>query len=385
MHFTAGQSKATNAPSHDEASRSFTRAVSSNHPLSHPLPGQGLLSSQEGLLQRTCACGGTPGVDGECAECRKTRLQRPASSHAKHETAPPIVQEALSSPGQPLDEGTRAFVEPRLGHDFSKVGIHADEGLTAATSFTIGHNFSRIPIHPPATGEIQRRSAINQPGDEYEREADHVARLMMHMPEPQLQRACPCGGGCPECRQAEQPGHEHERLRTKRAGPGGPGQTAVPPPIVHEVLRSPGRHLDPTTRAFMEPRFGVDFGAVRVHTDARAQQLSADLHADAFTLGSDIFFAADKWHPEAASGRRLIAHELAHTVQQSRGPLAIQRFVPCTRAHRSVEVSSDPATLTALSVAPPYRRPTAKKIPKRISLPAAAKIALFYCALKPCK
>src|SRR5215211_5472573 len=78
------------------------------------------LAARTNLLQRKCACGGTPGVDGECAECRKTRLQRPASSHAKHETAPPIVQEALSSPGQPLDEGTRAFVEPRLGHDFSK-------------------------------------------------------------------------------------------------------------------------------------------------------------------------------------------------------------------------------------------------------------------------
>src|SRR5215213_10468526 len=76
MHFSARQSKATNPPTHDEASRSFTRPVSSKHPLSHPLPGQGLLSSQEGLLQRKCACGGTPGIDGECAECRKSRPQR---------------------------------------------------------------------------------------------------------------------------------------------------------------------------------------------------------------------------------------------------------------------------------------------------------------------
>ena len=121
MHFTAGESKPTNAPSHNVASRSFTRAVSSKHPPLHPLPEQGLRSSQEGLLQRKCACGSTPGVDGECAECRNTRLQRPASSDAMHETAPPIVQETLSSPGQPLDEDTRAFMEPRFGHDFSKI------------------------------------------------------------------------------------------------------------------------------------------------------------------------------------------------------------------------------------------------------------------------
>jgi hypothetical protein len=136
MHFTAGQSKATNAPSHDEGSRSFTRPVSSKHPLSHPLPGQGLLSSQEGLLQRKCACGGTPGVDGECAECRNTRLQRPASSHANLETAPPIVHDVLRSPGQPLDPATRGDMEERFGHDFSRVRIHANT-FAARTARTV--------------------------------------------------------------------------------------------------------------------------------------------------------------------------------------------------------------------------------------------------------
>jgi hypothetical protein len=95
MHFSARQSKATNPPSHDEASRSLTRPVPSNHPLDHPLlelqpaignqgvqrllhsqPVQGLRPSQGGLLQRKCACGGTPGPDGECAECRQKRLSR---------------------------------------------------------------------------------------------------------------------------------------------------------------------------------------------------------------------------------------------------------------------------------------------------------------------
>src|SRR5215213_9175222 len=120
MHFSARQSKATNSSSHNEASRSFTRATSSKDPLSHSLPGQGLLSNQEGLLQRKCACGGAPGVDGLCAECRSKRLQ------ADPFPAPPIVDDVLRSPGQPLDPTTRAVLEPRFGHDFSQVRVHTD-------------------------------------------------------------------------------------------------------------------------------------------------------------------------------------------------------------------------------------------------------------------
>jgi len=203
-------------------------------------------------------------------------------------------------------------------------------GLTGTASSRSGHNFGLVPIHSPGPGAIQTKLAINQPGDEYEREADRLADQVMRMPEPQLQRACACGGGCPKC-QTEQPGQEHKHLQTKRVQASDTGQMAAPP-IVDEVLRSPGQSLNPATRAFMEPRFGVNFGTVRVHTDDRAQRLSAQLNADAFTLGNDIFFASNKWDPHAASGRRLIAHELAHTVQQSRGGPTIQRFVPCTHA-----------------------------------------------------
>ena len=78
------------------------------------------------LLQRKCACGGAPGPDGECAECRAKRLQRRATSHAGPATVPPIVNEVLHSPGQPLDTATRAFMEPRFGYDFSRVRVHAD-------------------------------------------------------------------------------------------------------------------------------------------------------------------------------------------------------------------------------------------------------------------
>ena len=81
-----------------------------------------------GLLQRKCACGRTSGLDGKCADCRAQQLgvQRQAVGHAKAPAVPSIVREALQSPGQPLDADTRAFMEPRFGHDFSQVRVHTD-------------------------------------------------------------------------------------------------------------------------------------------------------------------------------------------------------------------------------------------------------------------
>src|ERR1700749_1201527 len=77
------------------------------------------------FLQRKCACGGTPGLTGECEECRKKRLQRkignPKSEIRSDLWVPPIVHEVLRSSGQPLDANTRSFMEPRFGHDFGHV------------------------------------------------------------------------------------------------------------------------------------------------------------------------------------------------------------------------------------------------------------------------
>ena len=126
-----------------------------------------------------------------------------------------------------------------------------------------------------------------------------------------LQRKCACGGApgvdgeCTACRK--------KRLQRQPAGQADP---AGVPPIVHEVLRSPGQPLDPATRAFMEPRFGHDFGAVRVHTDARAAQSAQSVNALAYTVGRDLVFDAGQYAPHTREGKSLMAHELTHVVQQ---------------------------------------------------------------------
>jgi len=202
-------------------------------------------------------------------------------------------------------------------------------GLTGMASRPSGHAFSRIPIHPPRSGVVQAKLAVNQPEDEYEQEADRISEQVMRMPDSQLQRKCACGGEsgsnseCAEC--------ERKKLQRFATQP----STSIPqpseaPPIVHEVLRSPGRPLDQETRAFMEPRFGHDFSRVRVHDDSLAAESARAVHASAYTVGRDVVFAAGQHNPQTGAGRGLLAHELAHTVQQAGAAVGLQRQTPPT-------------------------------------------------------
>jgi hypothetical protein len=88
------------------------------------------------------------------------------------------------------------------------------------------------------------------------------------------------------------------------------------PLVVHTVLSQPGQSLDHSTRAFFEPRFGYDFSRVRVHTDARAAESARSVSALAYAVGRDVVFGAGQYAPNTLAGRRLLAHELTHIVQQ---------------------------------------------------------------------
>jgi Domain of unknown function (DUF4157) len=165
------------------------------------------------------------------------------------------------------------------------------------------------PLHP-----LQTKLVVNTPGDVFEQEADRIAEQVVGMPEPRLQRACACGGECSEC-QAQQLERAPERLQPMSVESGDAGE-AVAPPIVGEVLRSPGQPLDPVTRAFFEPRFGHGFDQVRVHTDAAAYESAEAVGAHAYTVGHQIVFGEGQYAPGTSDGTKLIAHELTHVVQQ---------------------------------------------------------------------
>ena len=146
-----------------------------------------------------------------------------------------------------------------------------------------------------------------------------------------------------------EPGKETGRLRTvtaplvhRKVNAIGAGIDTAPP-VVHDVLCSPGQPLDAATRAFFEPRFGHDFSNVRIHLDTKAAESARAVNAAAYTVGHVVLRAAGSVSP-ATMTNSLLAHELAHVSQQAQsGSLAIQR-------------KGDPRSTAAWEFASNYRR-----------------------------
>ena len=196
---------------------------------------------------------------------------------------------------------------------------------------------------------------VSAPNDRFEREADRVADRVMGMPAPPVETAaagtpppvqtkcaaCAAGGApCPACAgsdarlapttaaSAAPPliqrairAEDEELVQPKRASGADHASRPVPANVAAGIagLRGGGAPLPDAARSYFEPRFGRDFSGVRVHTGTRADGLSKALNARAFTTGADIAFARGQYAPETMTGRRLVAHELAHVAQQN-GP-----------------------------------------------------------------
>jgi hypothetical protein len=183
------------------------------------------------------------------------------------------VQDILRSQNEQLDTPIRAFTGSRFGHDFSQ-----------------------IPIHPPTAGAIQAKLSINKADDTYEQEADRISTQVSAMPASTAARGAP---------------------RIQRFTGKSNGQVDAAHASVDQALAGPGTPLAPALRQDMEQRFGYDFSHVRVHSGTAAEKSAGDVNAHAYTVGHDIVFGMGRFAPGTHEGRRLIAHELTHVVQQS--------------------------------------------------------------------
>lgn len=195
---------------------------------------------------------------------------------------------------------------------------------------------------------LQTKLEVSEPGDIYEQEADRISEQIIRMPEPQ--RACPCGGGCPKC-QTEQPGQEHARVQPKRLDAGDSGHVHVPP-IAQKAVSSPGQPLDAASRAFFEPRFGYNFGNVRVHNSEQAARSARDQQARAYTVGRHIVFGAGEHSTHSTQGRLLLAHELTHVVQQNSARASVAGSpISITAASSEARVMREPVKVNAMTPA----------------------------------
>jgi len=177
------------------------------------------------------------------------------------------------------------------------------------------------------SGALQAKLRIGQPGDVYEQEADRVADEVMRMPEMQRQvdeeqeeeilQTKPLVDQITPVVQRQVEEEEKEEMLQAKSTEDATPEVSNDLESQINTIKGGGRPLAESERAYFEPRFGVDFNRVRVHTDTRAADSARELNARAFTLGKDVVFGAGEYAPGASEERRLMAHELTHVVQQS--------------------------------------------------------------------
>nr|WP_283956516.1 DUF4157 domain-containing protein [Azotobacter chroococcum] len=141
---------------------------------------------------------------------------------------------------------------------------------------------------------------------------------------------------------AEKSAREVKRAKLARKSEGEPAPNHIPA-IVHEVLASAGAPLDRETRERMEPHFGQDFSEVRIHTNARAAESARAVGAVAYTVGRDVVFGDRSYAPGTQAGNHILAHELAHVVQQGYRPAGDLSALSIEDEHTPSEVEADRA------------------------------------------
>jgi len=300
-------------------------------------------------LQRKCACGGSTELTGECEECQKKKLlgqplqyklvvdepgdeyEREADRFAKlpgtplvqrYTTtagspglaeAPPIVRDARASPDRLLDPATGAFMEPRVSYDFSQVRVHAAAAAArtapaaSAQAFTAGRDMVvHAGEHAPWIG------GVGTHGTGSDVSGMRSDRLVRH--------------GLGQAGVA--------RWQTlARSVPRRQGTT--PPPG--------GRPLYGDARARLERGFGTPLGGIVVHDDAAAHKFVSRRRAQAVTIGNHIYLSEARRDPDRGGNFRVLAHEVAHTLQQGSG--GAETGINDPQLKRRLEREADTAAL----------------------------------------
>ena len=208
--------------------------------------------------------------------------------------------------------------------------------------------------------------------DPAELEADAIADKVMRMPVHGVQPAPNTSNEfqtiyrqCDACRE------QNKQASQRKALPSNKGTSEQGSVHVQRAINSGGHPLNHQTRRFFEPRFGMDLGHVRVHTDSIGGQSARSIHARAYTLGSHIVFGSGEYQPESESGRHLLAHELTHVLQQ--GSTDIMRRKPLSEEEKaedlqSPELKDTPRLQEAFDNAPEMKKNEASEGVKTLQL-----------------
>ena len=295
------QTQDKSEPATEAAGRS---AVASAYGLADPANGLAL-SAAGARVQRKCA---------ECEQEEREVVQRlPGSSlelAAKKAPAPLNVQNGAEQAG------------PGRAHPAEIRASRFDSGGGCACR-----------RKETAEPEIQPKLTVGPANDRHEQEADRVADQVVRMPDTTAASASnlnPAAPGAAQAKPAITPLAQSRRIEAGEEEPKREGrESELPRSSIDRhmsALRGAGSPMLAETQSFFEQRFGYSFGDVRIHTGARADRAARSIQAKAFTTGTDIVFRHGAYRPGDLEGRRLLAHELTHVVQQ-RGPAATKAIV----------------------------------------------------------
>jgi Domain of unknown function (DUF4157) len=229
----------------------------------------------------------------------RTFIQKPKASQQTTSAKPTIPSRAHF--GESREVNSILHLQRTIGNQAVQpmLQTNAEEleaGLASTASPHFAHDFSQIPVHPKSPAGVQAKLTVGPPGDIYEQEADRASEQVMATPADAAVRGVP---------------------HIQRFSGESTGLIVRAPASVDQALASPGRPLEPALRRDMERRFACDFSRVRLHTGEAAEQSAYDVNAKAYTWGHDVVFGKGWFAPETHHGRRLIAHELTHVVQQT--------------------------------------------------------------------
>jgi len=245
------------------------------------------------------------------------------------------------------------------------------------------------------SGAIQPKLRIGQPNDIYEQEADRVAEQVVRMPESQVQRQ-PLEEEEEEIqtkplaeqitplvqKQVEEEEKEEEWIQRKPERDYSVVTDAVKKRL--DKAGGTGSPLPDNIREYMGSQFGYDFNEVKVHADGEAANLARSLSAQAFTSGKDIYFGSGKYNPNSTQGRRLVAHELTHVIQQNGRilqPYIMRQKEPEVPKVEPPKTTKDPKEIAATVIKAFSKTESGKKVTKKLKEVATTKEGIAFLSM----
>jgi hypothetical protein len=277
-------------------------------------------------VQRECACGGSAGLDDKCEDCRQAKLTGqpapiqhklrigPADDHYERQ-ADRVADTVMRMPAA----GAPGFSIERITPLVQRQPVEAEEEEAQTKPL------QRQPVEEEEE-ELQTKRIQRQPVEEEEEEEALQTKRLQRQPVEQEEEE-----EVQTSRLQRQPLEEEEEEMQMKRAPGGGSANHTRLAGTHH---GGGQPLPATERAFFESRLGSDFSGVRVHTDSRAAASARAVGARAYTVGRNVVFGAGQWAPRTERGRRLIAHELTHVVQQGKAGRSAQLIQRAARPRR---------------------------------------------------